>query len=105
MYLVSIDDLIPDQVVAKAATNENGAVLCPAGYRLTQAAIERLKTAGVVSVVIEGGGEEHRSRYAERLAGMERRFKGTDDPIMLQIKAVIERRLRFMIMESGGGSR
>ncbi len=98
MILVNIGDLKPGQIIAKAVTNAGGAVLCPAGYRLTETAIEHLKNAGVDAVVLDAPDDEKSSdaSFELRLTELETRFKGVDDPIMLQIKATIEKRLNFM---------
>ncbi|MBX7258618.1 MAG: hypothetical protein K1Y02_19815 [Candidatus Hydrogenedentes bacterium] len=98
MILVNIGDLKPGQVIAKAVTNAGGAVLCPAGYRLTETSIERLKNAGVDAVVLDTSDspESNEATIDLRLAELEARFRGIDDPIMLQIKATIEKRLSFM---------
>lgn len=102
MILVSISQLQPGQVVAQAVTNANGAVLCPPGFELTEGAIARLKQAGIDSVILEGEGEAGENNYEERIEKLEDRFRGVDDPVLLQIKAAIEKRLRFFIVEKGG---
>lgn len=98
MELVSIVGVKPGQVLARAVTARSGAVLCPAGFRLTESAIEHLKHAGIESVVVEGG-ESERATAEERIAELNRRFESVDDPIMLQIKATIENRLASMQLE------
>jgi hypothetical protein len=96
MILVSLADVTPGQTLAKAVTNASGAVLCPPGFQLTEAVIQRLKNAGIESVVLEGGIERQGSTVEERLAELELRFQGVNDPIMLQLKATIEKRLTVM---------
>ncbi len=100
MYIVRIEDVKPDQVLAKAVTNRTGATLCPPGFKMTEAAIARLKTAGIESVILEGGPDED-THYQERLDELNKRFEGVDDPIMLQIKAALVKRISFMAMEDG----
>jgi hypothetical protein len=95
--LVTIDQVQPGHVVAAAVTNAAGARLCPAGFKLTETAIERLRNAGVEAVVIEGTIKRGPSA-ADRLAALEERFHGIDDPVMLQLKATIENRLNAMIL-------
>jgi len=97
MELVTIDQARPGHVVAVAVTNAAGARLCPVGFRLTEAAIERLRNAGVQSVVIEGVLAQGPS-VEERLSALERRFQGIDDPILLQLKATIENRLETIAL-------
>ncbi len=98
MILVSIDELKPGQVVARAVTNAGGAVLCPPGFELNETTIERLKRAGVDAVLLEMPGVSN-ERVEERLAELHRRFAGIEDPILLQIKATIEKRLNFMLLQ------
>lgn len=101
MYLVSIAQLKPGQILAKAVTNASGAVLCPSGYRLTETAIGRLRNAGVESVVVEGG-EHGGPTLEERIEALKVRFQGVEDPIMLQIKATVEKRLNWFLLERAG---
>lgn len=98
MELLSISQLQPGQTVAKAVTNAGGAVLCPPGFQLTEAAIERLKNAGVEAVIVENI-EDKAPAVQERLKALEGRFEGVEDPIMLQLKATIANRLNFMQVE------
>ncbi|MBN2308084.1 MAG: hypothetical protein JXR94_03890 [Candidatus Hydrogenedentes bacterium] len=93
MHAISIHLLRPGQVVAQPVTNPRGGVLCPVGFRLTEASIERLRTAGVQTVSVEGTDEG--PSIVERIERLHRRFEGIDDPILLQIKAAIEKRLEF----------
>jgi len=95
LELVSVSQLRPGQIVAKAITNANGGILCPPGFLLTESAIERLKNAGVLSIIIESleyKGPETQARLRE----LEKRFEGIDDPILLQLKAAVESRLRIL---------
>jgi hypothetical protein len=94
---VSINDVKPGQVVARAVTNAGGAILCPPGFELTETTIERLKRAGVDAILLEAPGDAE-GRVRERLEELHRRFQAVSDPIMLQIKATIEKRLNFMLL-------
>ena len=98
MELISISEAKPGQVVARALTSPEGAVLCPPGFVLTEMAIARLKRSGVESIVLEGGGELGVD-LERRLTELERRFSGVDDAIMLQIKATVQKRLSLMLVE------
>lgn len=100
MYLVRIAELEPGQRLAKAVTNANGAVLCPAGFELTESTIERLKNAGVESVVLEGG-SSNADAIKERLGALDARFAGISDPAMIRIKTIVENRLRSMLPGEG----
>lgn len=93
MRSVNVQFLRPGQVVADAVTNANGAVLCPRGFALTEQAIARLKNAGVGSVWIEGSGEPTIDIGA-RKAQLEKRFAGVDDPVLIGIKAILDKRLQ-----------
>ncbi len=95
LQLVNISQLKPGQVVASAVTNNGGAVLCPVGFKLTESAIERLSNAGVESVIVDVN-ERQNEELEQRIAALEERFRGLDDPIMLQLKATIEQRLSFL---------
>ncbi|MBI4556050.1 MAG: hypothetical protein HY706_00575 [Candidatus Hydrogenedentes bacterium] len=97
MELVNITDAKPGQVVAKAITNAEGAILCPAGYRLTEGAIARLKAARIESIVL-GVGDDRGLSLEQRVHELRERFQDVDDPIMIQIRATIERRLTFMML-------
>jgi hypothetical protein len=98
MELISINAVKEGQVIARAVTTQNGAVLCPVGFTLSGSIIERLKNAGVESVVVEGG-EASGPSAEERIALLKKRFAAVDDAVMLQLKAVIERRLSVMSIE------
>lgn len=103
MELVDINAAKPGQVIARAVINQGGAVLCPPGFRLTEAAIERLRGAGVDSIVVEANDARPGAALQERIAQLKKRFQGIDDPVMLQLQATIEKRLKFQLMEQGGG--
>ena len=99
MELVSVAALKPGYVLAEAVTNCSGAVLCPSGLRLTELLIERFKTAGVEAAVVEAADKSGRTPE-ERIAELNERFEGIDDPIMLQIKTTIDNRLSLMRIEN-----
>lgn len=99
MELVTIEQLRPGQIVATAVTMAGGAVLCPMGFTLTAAAIERLRNAGIEAVVIEGSPSLDASQLDARLDALRGRFAGVDDPILLQLKATMEHRLNCMKIE------
>jgi len=98
MELVSVAALKIDYVVAEPVTNPSGALLCPSGVRLTETVIERLKTAGVEAVVVEEA-DNSGPAIEERIAQLNQRFRRVDDPLMLQIKATVESRLKQMCLE------
>ncbi|MFP4499873.1 MAG: hypothetical protein ACLFTT_02635 [Candidatus Hydrogenedentota bacterium] len=98
MELLNIAQLKPGLTVAQAVTNANGAVLCPLGYELTEKAIARLENAGVQAVIVESF-EDKTPQFQARVAALEARFAGVDDPILLQLKATIANRLNSMQLE------
>lgn len=102
MELVDINVAKPGQVIARAVINQGGAVLCPPGFRLTEAALARLKGAGVESLVIEVNETNPGVALQERIDLLGKRFQGVDDPLMLQLQATIEKRLKFLLMERSG---
>jgi len=87
-------------VVASAVTNHGGAVLVPPGYKLTEQAIARLKNAGVDGVIVEER-KHARPDMDGRIAAVSKRFEGIDDPIMLQLRATILKRLNMIKLECG----
>lgn len=88
MELVSVQQLRPGDVVAAPVTNPFGAVLCPVGFCLSEAAIERLLNAGVESIAIEGS-RKAGPTLEECLVALENRFAGVSDPVLLQFKAIV----------------
>lgn len=100
MRSVNVKFLRPGQVIADAVVNSSGAVLCPMGYKLTEQAIQRLKNANVVTVRIEGNSKPDIDIGA-RKALLEQRFSGISDPILLDVKAILEKRLHRLAEEYG----
>lgn len=97
--LVSVAALRPGYVLAEAVCNTSGAVLCPSGSRLTAGLIERLRNAGIEAAVVEVA-DRSGPTPEERIAELNERFEGVDDPIMLQIKTTIDNRLSPMRLEN-----
>ena len=101
MRSVNVKFLRPGQVIADVVKNANGAVLCPIGYTLTEQAIQRLKNADVTAVYIEGSSTPNIDIEA-RLTDLESRFASVDDPILLEIKSLLETRYNLLKEEYGG---
>ncbi|NIA15211.1 MAG: hypothetical protein GWP08_14155 [Nitrospiraceae bacterium] len=93
MQETSIEEAKPGHVLIRNVFSTGGTVLCREGFVLTDNALDRLKRAGVESVVIKGTSESKVSNSEERVAALNRRFEGIDDKLMLQIRALIEHRL------------
>lgn len=89
MQLCKISDAAPGMALARPICNSEGAVLCPAGFVLTDVAIQRIENAGVEAFFIEGG-EESGPTPAERIEELNRRFAGITDPLMLELKSIVE---------------
>ncbi len=92
MELVDVNELRPGDVVAAPVGNPSGGMLCPMGFELTDAAIERLRNAGVEAVVVEGSGAGGPSKE-ERTVALDARFAGVEDPVLLQLKAMLQRHI------------
>lgn len=101
MRQVDVKFLRPGQVLADRVCNAAGAVLCPLGYTLTEQAIERLENARIESVWIEGSAKPPVD-VTESLAQLDRRFNGVEDPVLLEIRALIRRRYERFLEEYGG---
>lgn len=94
MQMVSAATLTPGQVLAAPVTNSGGAILCPAGFTLTESAISRLQNAGIEFVSIEGDAASCTNAAAQiRLESLEKRFSGVSDPILLELKDAVAARL------------
>ena len=85
---VRISKLRPGQVVGAPVTSGYGAVLCKQGHRLSQKSIQRLRTAGVHSVQVETD-DANAVATQQRIARIENRFHGIDDPWLLCLKATV----------------
>ncbi len=92
MKLVTLGHAEAGQIIARDLTNSSGGVLCSKGTILTERLIERLRKAQVPGVYVERPmtREDEEARKA-RLGQMRARFRGVEDPVMLEIKAIIER--------------
>lgn len=97
MHKVSVEQLVPGQVLAEALTTAAGVMLCPAGFQLTESAIERIKKAGVQTVAIEGAAVSA-PEVERRIEALRQRFEGVDDPMLLELKRVMEARLEALLI-------
>lgn len=103
MQLCKISDAAPGMVLARPIRNPEGAVLCPAGLELTDMSIRRLQRTGVETFFVEGG-DEIGPTPEERIAELTRRFQGISDPVMLQIKDIVENHFRGSSAQTQPGS-
>ena len=92
--LVTLGHAEAGQIIARDLTNSSGGVLCSKGTILTERLIERLRKAQIAGVYVERPltREDAEARKA-RLDQLQARFEGVEDSIMLQLKAIMERRL------------
>jgi hypothetical protein len=93
MEMLNVEQLQAGMVVASPVSNASGAVLCPMGFKLTDSAITRFKNAGVDTVLVEDVKRQGFS-LEDRMALLEARFQGIDDPVLVQIHAIVERFVR-----------
>ncbi|GMU91551.1 MAG: hypothetical protein AMXMBFR4_06090 [Candidatus Hydrogenedentota bacterium] len=101
MQMVSVATLAPGQVVAAPVTNSGGAILCPAGFTLTESAISRLQNAGIEFVSIQGDAATCENAAAHvRLENLEKRFSRVSDPILLELKDAVAARLNSALPSS-----
>lgn len=77
--------------------------MCPAGFVLTDVAIQRLEKSGVETLLVEGG-EDSGPTPEERIAELNKRFAGITDPAMLHIKSIVENHYTSARTESGTAS-
>jgi hypothetical protein len=90
MEFIPVTSARVGDVLARAVTNPSGAVLCPQGFVLTAEVISRLASAGVESVCVSGG-IDLGPTPEERIDALEQRFGGVTDPVLLEIKGVVEK--------------
>jgi len=98
--LVTVDALKPGDIVGAAVLNAAGATLVSAGTALSFSAIKSLKLAGISSVVLQRGEAEVRAcrtLYQRRLGNLHVRFAGTDDPVLLRFKVLIQDHLCLLL--------
>jgi hypothetical protein len=89
-------------ILAKAATRADGMVLAGAGMQLTDAALNRLKDAGIASIVVKGrpmpslntGGIDL-SKMKERLGHLFRKYQ--QNSLMWTLRNMIEQYLEQII--------
>ena len=100
MELIGIAHLQAGYVVAADIYNSSGALLCPKGFIVTDEAVERLKNAGISTVMIESAPEAQVERIDKRIECLEMRFVGIEDPLLLELKQAALSRLEHMRLET-----
>lgn len=98
---VNVKFLRPGQIIADVVTNANGAVLCPMGFKLTEQSIQRLKNSNIATVWIEGNPKPGIDPTA-RLAALEKRFAGVQEPALLAVKGLLKKRFQDLKDEYSG---
>ena len=89
MRQISVEKAEVGDVIAEAIEDKNGRVLLPAGAKLSQAVIVRLRGWGVSAFYIEVAGQEGCKGRDELLEELDYRFAGLEeDSLMVQIKKI-----------------
>ena len=106
MQRIAITQAKAGMVLADAAENEKGTVVCGPGTPLTEILIGRLERFGVGRISVEGhpvkkAGED---KSLETLAAeLDARFaKHTDNPLMMEVKGVFHAQLQERMAEFSG---
>ncbi len=90
-----IEGLKPGEVLAEAVRNAAGAILCPAGFVLTEQAIVRLRNAGVTHACVQAD-LDNNAEIDKRLAELEARFAGVTNPALLRLRRIVAETLNGM---------
>ncbi|MGE3840692.1 MAG: hypothetical protein AB7I50_03825 [Vicinamibacterales bacterium] len=99
----SLDKVEPGQKLLRPATTRTGVVMVQAGEVLTEALIERLRSVGVDTAVIEGPPELDKT-LEEATAEIEQRFVGhEEDPWMMALQDIALRQLRALYDSAAHG--
>lgn len=89
MRQIPVEEAEVGDVVAEPLADQNGRVLLPAGAKLSQAVLSRLKGWGIFTLNIEGEEHEGAKSKEELVDELDHRFAGLeDDPLMMQIKEI-----------------
>ena len=89
MWQIPVEEAEVGDVVAEPIEDENGRVLLPAGAKLSQAVIDRLRGWGVFALNIEGEEQEGGKSREELIDELDHRFAGLEeDELMMQIKEI-----------------
>lgn len=107
MRLMAIDQLTEGMQVARSVIHDSGRTLLTPGVLLTDHMIGRLKDQGIRQVWVEAEGSDEGALSAEMAIQMERtlerRFAHVcHDPLMQQIKAIVQKRLRARVRNEAG---
>ncbi|MBI3091408.1 MAG: hypothetical protein HYY96_12130 [Candidatus Tectomicrobia bacterium] len=93
MRRIAITQAEVNLVLAKAAEDETGRVLCAEGTVLSANLIRLLTNRGVVTLYVEGEDEQAKSPE-QLLRELDERFSLVEtDPLMEQVKALFRRRI------------
>ena len=89
MRQIPVEEAEVGDVVAEPIEDENGRVLLPAGAKLSQAVIDRLRGWGVFALNIEGEEQKDGKSREELIDELDYRFAGLEeDALMMQIKEI-----------------
>ena len=89
MRQIPVEEAEVGDVVAEPIEDENGRVLLPAGAKLSQAVIDRLRGWGVFALNIEDEEQEGGKSREELVDELDYRFTGLEeDALMMLIKEI-----------------
>lgn len=86
MKRLKVSDLVPDMVIADNVSSVTGDLLVPKGAKLTEKAIELLKSRKILLVMIEGEEEDIRKHFKpEEVSEVDNKIKSRFTAASLQI--------------------
>ena len=88
MRQIPVEEANVGDIIAEPIQDQSGRVLLPAGAKLSQAVLVRLKGWGVFTLNIEGE-EQEGGKKAVLVDELDQRFAGLEgDEVMMQIKEI-----------------
>ncbi|WP_022854880.1 MULTISPECIES: hypothetical protein [Thermodesulfobacterium] len=84
--------IIPGMKTYEEVVDANGRTLCGKGVELTEEHLKRFQEFGVQFITVEGLKVRlpWEKTLEEELEGLEKRFEGISDPVLLNIKEVLK---------------
>ena len=94
MRQIPVEEANVGDIIAESIQDQSGRVLLPAGAKLSQAVLVRLKGWGVFTLHIEAEEQEGGKSKELLVDELDQRFAGLEgDEIMMQIKEIARRHL------------
>lgn len=96
MQRLPLSYIKPGMKTFEEVVDANGRVLCGKGIELTEDHIKRFHELGVNFVTVEGHPVNlpWEKTLEEELEALNRRFEGIEDPVLLEIKKILEEFLK-----------